>query len=68
MFLRLEFYLFYCDAFLKDCVLFKSALSSIEIAVIVVKRHVFLNFVERHEGLKIKRKNINIIIIIYVPI
>ena len=42
-----EFCLFYYNVILKDRVLFKQAWSSIEIDGIVVKKHVFLSFLEK---------------------
>ena len=45
---RREFYLYYYDHIFKDCVLFRWTCSSIEIDVIVVKKHVFLNFLEKY--------------------
>ena len=39
---KLEFYLFYYNAFFKDCILFKWTRSSIEIDTIVVKKHIFV--------------------------
>ena len=56
-----EFYLFYYKAFLKDRVLFKKTQPSIEIDVIVVKKHIFLNFFEKYIRLKWKKK-VNVIL------
>ena len=60
-----EFYLFYYNAIFKDGVLFKQTQSSIEIDVIVVKKYVFLNFVEKHVRLK-RKKKLNVIITIVI--
>ena len=52
---KLEFYLFCYNAVSKDHVLFKQTQSSIEIGVIVVKKYVFLNFVEEYVRFKVKK-------------
>ena len=52
-----EIYVFYQNANLKDCVLFKQTLLSIEIDVVVVKKHVFLNFVEK-KYVKVKKRKL----------
>ena len=56
---KCEFYWFYCNTNLKDCVLFKWTKSSIEIHVLKVKKkkHVFLNFVEKYARLKGKKSS-----------
>ena len=56
-----EFYLFYFNSIFKDRVVFKETQSSIAIDVIVVKKHPFLNFVEKYARLKWK-KEVNVII------
>ena len=49
----------------KDCIFFKKTQPSIEIDVIVVKKYVFLNFVEKYVRLTWKNKvNVTIAIII----
>ena len=45
---KYEFYSFYNDDIIKDGILFRKTQSSIEIDVTVVKKHVFLNVVERY--------------------
>ena len=51
-----EFRLFYYKATFKDSVLFELTQSSIEIGLIVVKKHVFLNFNGKYLRLKWKKK------------
>ena len=53
-----EFYLFYYNAIFKDRVLFKQTQSSIEIDIIVAKKHVFLSFVESSVRLKCKKRKL----------
>ena len=43
-----DFFLFYYNAVFKDCVLFKQTQGIIEIDVIVVEKHVYLNSVEKY--------------------
>ena len=54
---KCKFYLFYYSIIFKDRVLFKQSQLSIEIDVIVVKKHVFLNFVEKYVRLKQKKES-----------
>ena len=52
-----KFYLFYYSVIFKDRVLFKQSQLSIETDVIVVKKHVFLNLVEKYVRLKQKKES-----------
>ena len=49
---KYKFYLFYYNVIFKDHILVKQTQPIIEIDIIVVKKHVFLNFVEKYVGLK----------------
>ena len=56
---KCEFYLFCDNTILKDCVLFKQTQLSIEIDIIVVKKHIFLNFVEKYVRSKRKKESLS---------
>ena len=64
--IKRELYLFFYDNIFKDRVLFKKTQSSLEIGVIVVKKHVFLNFMENYVRLKWKKKKVKVIITIII--
>ena len=60
-----ELYLFYYNTIFKDHILLKQTQSSIEIDAIIVKKHVFFNFVEKYARFKWKKK-VNVIITIII--
>ena len=63
-----EFYLFYYNAILEDCVLFKKTQSIIEIDVIVVKNICLFKFRWKVCKITVKKKKVNVIIIIITTI